>query len=107
MRGKTIKEIGISDDSVRHCEEGSGARTKGERRNRDECVGRVKVAADKEPDDNSAKRRPPRPHSCSKSRSPLRHLAAAKPNQVIKANNIMKIIRESNLRPAQYSPSKF
>ena len=58
MRGKTIKEIGISDDSVRHCEEGSGARTKGERRNRDECVGRVKVAADKEPDDNSAKAPP-------------------------------------------------
>src|SRR4029079_6845906 len=37
-------------------------------------------------------RRPPRPHSCSRSRSPLRQCAAAKPSQVIKANSRTKIM---------------
>src|SRR5579871_1748303 len=36
------------------------------------------------------KRRPPRPHSCSWSRSPLRQCAAAKPSQVMKANSATK-----------------
>src|SRR5262249_3183135 len=39
------------------------------------------------------KRRPPRPHSCSRSRSPLRQLAAAKPNQVMKPNSAAKMMR--------------
>src|SRR5580692_6329732 len=43
------------------------------------------------------KRRPPSPHSCSKSRSPLRQLAAAKPSQVIKPNTDMKMIRAVQL----------
>src|SRR5882762_10228385 len=38
------------------------------------------------------KRLPPSPHSCSKSRSPLRQRAAAKPNQVMKANSSTKIV---------------
>src|SRR5271167_2960583 len=43
------------------------------------------------------KRRPPSPHSWSKSRSPLRQLAAAKPNHVIKPNTAMKMIRAIQL----------
>src|ERR1700746_2071651 len=39
------------------------------------------------------KRRPPSPHSCNRSRSPLRHRAAAKPSQVIKANSATKMIK--------------
>src|SRR5580692_707600 len=39
------------------------------------------------------KRRPPRPHSCSWSRSPLRQCAAAKPSHVMKPNSAMKMIR--------------
>src|SRR5580704_190208 len=39
------------------------------------------------------KRRPPRPHSCSWSRSPLRQWAAAKPSHVMKPNSAMKMIR--------------
>src|SRR5215470_17697437 len=39
------------------------------------------------------KRRPPSPHSCSRSRSPLRQLAAAKPNQVMKPNSATKMMR--------------
>src|SRR6516165_2566445 len=55
---KDHEKYRISDDSVRYCKERNSARTKGERRNGDECVGRVKVAADKEPDDNRAKAPP-------------------------------------------------
>src|SRR5271166_6009201 len=43
------------------------------------------------------KRRPPSPHSCSKSRSPLRQLAAAKPSQVIRANKIMNMVSATQL----------
>src|SRR5271166_5768226 len=50
------------------------------------------------------KRRPPRPHSCSRSRSPLRQLAAAKPNQVIKANNKTKIVRAVQFTSCTVSP---
>src|ERR1700722_1299468 len=39
------------------------------------------------------KRRPPNPHSCSWSRSPLRQCAAAKPSHVMKPNSAMKMIR--------------
>src|SRR5271169_6371053 len=39
------------------------------------------------------KRRPPRPHSCKRSRSPARHLAAAKPSQETKANSATKTVR--------------
>src|ERR1700761_5484290 len=38
------------------------------------------------------KRRPPRPHSCNMSRSPLRHRAAANPNQVMKPKTTTKMI---------------
>src|SRR5271157_1067690 len=38
------------------------------------------------------KRRPPSPHSCSRSRSPLRQWAAAKPSQVMKPNRATKTI---------------
>src|ERR1700730_4883010 len=38
------------------------------------------------------KRLPPSPHSCSKSRSPRRQRAAAKPNQVMKPNSSTKIV---------------
>src|SRR5579883_3267153 len=37
------------------------------------------------------KRRPPSPHSCSRSRSALRQLAATKPSQVMNANSSTKI----------------
>src|SRR5262249_25354478 len=36
------------------------------------------------------KRRPPRPHSCRRSRSPLRQWAAAKPSHVMKPNRATK-----------------
>src|SRR5215469_15882426 len=39
------------------------------------------------------KRRPPSPHSCSRSRSPLRQRAAAKPSQVMRANSATKMIK--------------
>src|SRR4030081_524595 len=39
------------------------------------------------------KRRPPKPHSCSWSRSPLRQWAAAKPSQVMKPNSARKMMR--------------
>src|SRR5208282_6460635 len=38
------------------------------------------------------KRRPPSPHSCNWSRSPLRQWAAAKPSQVMKPNRATKTI---------------
>src|SRR5882757_9629625 len=38
------------------------------------------------------KRRPPKPHSCSRSKSPLRHFAAAKPSQDTRPNNNTKIV---------------
>src|SRR5271170_4496903 len=38
------------------------------------------------------KRRPPKPHSCSRSKSPRRQRAAAKPNQVIRPNSNTKIV---------------
>src|SRR5215471_7377220 len=38
------------------------------------------------------KRRPPRPHSCSRSRSPLRQCAAAKPSQVMSPNSTTRMI---------------
>src|SRR5215831_16443772 len=39
------------------------------------------------------KRRPPRPHSCRRSRSPLRQWAAAKPSHVTKPNSATKTTR--------------
>src|SRR6516225_1994122 len=39
------------------------------------------------------KRRPPSPHSCSRSRSPLRQCAAAKPSQVMKTNSARKMMK--------------
>src|SRR5689334_21001100 len=36
------------------------------------------------------KRRPPSPHSCSRSRSPLRQCAAMNPSQVTRANSTTK-----------------
>src|SRR5689334_9279879 len=38
------------------------------------------------------KRRPPSPHSCNRSRSPLRQWAATKPSQVMNANRSTKTI---------------
>src|SRR5262249_1723122 len=38
-------------------------------------------------------RRPPSPHSCNRSRSPLRQCAAAKPSHVMKANSATKMMR--------------
>src|SRR6185437_14569072 len=38
------------------------------------------------------KRRPPRPHSCSRFKSPRRQCAAMKPRTVTSANNTMKTI---------------
>src|SRR6266581_463235 len=49
---------------------------------------------------NVPNRRPPRPHSCSRSRSPLRQRAAAKPSQVINANSRMKIVRATQFTSA-------
>src|SRR6516164_6509023 len=43
------------------------------------------------------KRRPPSPHSCRRSRSPLRQLAAAKPSQVMKANSRTKTVVATQL----------
>src|SRR5271166_4136459 len=50
------------------------------------------------------KRRPPSPHSCSRSRSPLRQLAAAKPSQVMEANNKTKIVRAVQFTSCTVSP---
>src|SRR5579871_185375 len=44
------------------------------------------------------KRRPPRPHSCSNSRSPRRQWAAAKPSQVMKPNSRMKTVSAVQFR---------
>src|SRR5215469_769322 len=49
-------------------------------------------------------RRPPRPHSCSRSRSPLRQCAAAKPSQVMNPNSAMKMIRAVQLTSATAFP---
>src|SRR5207248_5874632 len=46
------------------------------------------------------KRRPPRPHSCSRSRSPLRQCAAMKPRTVMRANSSIKIMRATQLTSA-------
>src|SRR5271166_2402174 len=43
-------------------------------------------------------RRPPRPHSCSKSRSPLRQRAAAKPSQVMKPNSSTKMLSAAQFK---------
>jgi hypothetical protein len=45
----------IDHDRVRHREEGDGAGAEGERRDGDEGVGRVEIAADQEPGDDGAK----------------------------------------------------
>src|SRR5215467_8413543 len=45
------------------------------------------------------KRRPPRPHSCSWSRSPLRQCAAAKPSQVMKPNSTTKMMSATQFTP--------
>src|SRR5207344_3623264 len=45
-------------------------------------------------------RRPPRPHSCSRSRSPLRQCAAAKPSQVMNANSRIKTVRATQFTSA-------
>src|SRR5579863_5584091 len=51
------------------------------------------------------KRRPPRPHSCSRSRSPLRQWAAAKPSHVISANSSTKIESAVQFTSDMASPS--
>src|SRR5580700_10513549 len=43
------------------------------------------------------KRRPPRPHSCNRSRSPLRQRAAANPSQVMKPNRRTKTLSATQL----------
>ena len=48
----------IDHDRVRHREEGDGAGAEGERRDGDEGVGRVEVAADQEPSDDGAEAPP-------------------------------------------------
>ena len=48
------KQDWIDNDRVRHGEEGDGASAERERRNGDECIGRVEVAADQEPSDDGA-----------------------------------------------------
>src|SRR5665213_147646 len=50
------------------------------------------------------KRLPPRPHSFSWSRSPLRHCAAAKPSQVIKPNSATKTMSAVQLTSCMISP---
>src|SRR5262249_58466672 len=87
---KHEKQDRTDDDRVRYGEEGNRAGAEGERGNSDESVGRVEVAADQKPGDNSANRRPPSPHSCNRSRSPLRQCAAAKPSHVMKPNRATK-----------------
>src|SRR6185437_4136781 len=52
------------------------------------------------------KRRPPRPHSFRRLRSPLRQWAAAKPSQVIKANKTMKTISAVQFTSATASPPR-
>src|SRR5579863_1126621 len=49
------------------------------------------------------KRRPPSPHSCNWSRSPLRQFAAAKPSQVMKPNSTTKTMRAVQLTSATAS----
>src|SRR5208337_1936669 len=51
------------------------------------------------------KRRPPSPHSCSKSRSPLRQLAAAKPSHVMKPNSSTKMPRATQFTFGTRLPS--
>src|SRR5215467_2233804 len=43
------------------------------------------------------KRRPPRPHSCSRSRSPLRQWAAAKPSQVMNRKRMTNTVSATQL----------
>src|SRR6516165_5500415 len=53
------------------------------------------------------KRRPPRPHSCSRSRSPLRQCAAANPSHVIRANSTTKTESAVQLRSSTAFPQSF
>src|SRR5215469_13906864 len=48
---------------------------------------------------NVPKRRPPRPHSCSRSRSPLRQWAAAKPSQLTQANSTTQTMSAVQFTP--------
>src|ERR1700722_19996172 len=50
------------------------------------------------------KRRPPSPHSCSRSRSPARQRDAAKPSQVTAANSSTKMVRAVQLTSATAFP---
>src|SRR5580693_9967182 len=53
------------------------------------------------------KRRPPRPHSCSWSRSPLRQRAAANPSQVMKTKRTTKTISAVQLTSCTTSLPRF
>src|SRR5215475_10826538 len=53
------------------------------------------------------KRRPPRPHSCSWSRSPLRQCAAANPNHEIRANSTTKTESAVQLSSSTAFPQSF
>jgi hypothetical protein len=48
------KQNGINHDGIRHCEERDGPGPESERRDGDESVSRIQIAADEEPGDKSA-----------------------------------------------------
>src|SRR5579883_84642 len=52
------------------------------------------------------KRRPPRPHSCSTSRSPRCQWAAAKPSQVMNPNRAKKTMRATQLMSCMSAPAR-